>query len=317
MAMTDVDATMTGIGTNPGLLLRAVDYVADGAEVVYSSNYLGGKAVRAKYHNQKIAETGWLPAGTLNNIVLPTMYIEGRSSVTGSGTDAVSYVDGIQLAIYRRLPGEVGDLSASRSYYKYIDTISNQIGVYPYDVNNNKPATQPYWFDIRYEFKIIIFSDITTSGAWLDVEGIYFRYQQDAAIQAPRQNRISTDDIDSVPIMEGIMWGATSDGSGRIDVQLGSEYFDGTGGLVVAGSTFTWGSTYGYNGVRGVYNSIDGMCTTMYGTPDTTDRPLILNIPYGILDGGLWPDVLVFGLNANSVYTFYTIITGWTTTNIV
>ncbi len=70
MAITDKDTSMTGISSNPSLIIKAVDYIAPGAEVVYDSDYLDGKAVRGTQAGQKIFETEWLKAGVLTGNVL-------------------------------------------------------------------------------------------------------------------------------------------------------------------------------------------------------------------------------------------------------
>lgn len=317
MAVADEIVSMNGLGTNPGLFLPAADYVADGAEIVYGTSYVNGKAVRGKAIGQKIMETPWMSVGTMGNIVFPTVYIEGSSTVTGASTSAISYVDGVRLDILKRLPDTKTVPQPVSIYNKYIASISNKIGAYPHDKIHTKPATQPYWFDIRYEYKIIMYIDVLTTNAWLDIEGIYLRYHTDTAMMAPRQYLISGDDIDSVPMVEGIKWGTTTNSSGAFDCQLGSEYIDGTGGLTVSGSINNVGSGYAGGGQRAVWNSIDSINTTVYSGV-TSDRPLIVNLPYSpLIDGGLHVDVMGWGFSASTTYYFYTTIVGWTTTEVV
>jgi hypothetical protein len=317
MVLAETSSVMSGIGTNPGLFFSAADNVATGAEIVYGSSYLGGKAVRGKYNGQKIMETDWQAAGILNNIVLPTVYIEGDAAVTGASSSAIAYVDGVRIDIFKRLPGGKSNTIPTSIYNKYIPTISNQIGSYPHDKAHTKPCTQPYWFDIRYEYKLIMYIDVVNSAANLDIEGIYLRYHTDTSIMAPRQYRIAADDIDSVPMVEGILWGCTTDSAGKFDVQLGSEYINGSGGLTVSGQLYTKGSAYTGGGQRAVWNSIDSINTTIYNAVDS-DRPLIVNIPYPpLIDGGLHVDVMGFGFSASTAYQFYTTVVGWTTTEKV
>ena len=79
MVATDINPQMQAIGSNPGILVRAPDYIGDKATLAYSSNYLDGKAVKGEYSGQVLMETTWFKNGVLNNIVLPTLLIEAST----------------------------------------------------------------------------------------------------------------------------------------------------------------------------------------------------------------------------------------------
>jgi hypothetical protein len=329
MAVADTDSSMNGIGTNPGLIIRAPDYVAEGAEIVYGSSYLDGRAVRGKYTGQVLMETEWFDAGTFNNIVYPTVYVEGLSSITGASSSAISYVDRIDIKVYKRFPGTNASAVPTTIYCPYINKISNQIGSYPNAmVSNLKASTTSYWFDIRYEYKLVVSVGVLTSGAYLDIEGLYIQYQSPTTVQSARQYRYTDDQVISIPVMEGIWWGATTDASGAIIAYLGSEYIDGTGGCSnVVGSVVTSGSAYVGGGQKGIYNYIDSCHTTVaastnnnYYYNDTgglVPGPITTAPGGSIIDGGLWVKVWVAGLHANSVYKFYTTIIGYRTASVI
>jgi hypothetical protein len=314
MTLTDVVKSMDGMGSNPGLLIRAPDYVAPGAEIVYSNSYFEGKAVRGVQRGQKIMESPWFAAGTFNNIVIPMVYIEGASSVTGTGTDASSGNDKVRITIYKRLPGSQ-TITTTTIHVQYVSTISNKVGMAPHFEHFYRPSWMPTWFDIRYEYKFVMDVYRITAGAALDVEGIYLQYYVANSVMAGRQVTFgaAADAMGmAVPVMGGTYWTATTDGSGNLSIAIPSEYFPYSSGYTQAESaTGSAPSTTGLP-LKNLLNSVDGMNTTFAGGTDIDAEYLLWN--YEVVDGLNGGYTLYIGLhsdNASAQYWCYTTVYGY------
>ena len=312
MATTDIIKTMDGMGSNPGLLIRAPDYVADGAQIVYNSNYFEGKAVRGTKKGQKLMESPWFAAGTFNNIVIPMVYIEGATSVTGAGTDASTANDKVKIIIYKRLPGSA-TVTTTEIYVQYIDSISNRIGMAPHFEHFYRPSWMPTWFDIRYEYKFTVEVFNITDGAALDVEGIYLQYYITNSVMAGRQVKFgSTLYGMAVPVMGGCYWTATTDGSGNLSIAIPSEYFPYSSGYTQAeNATGSAPSTTGLP-LKNVLNSVDAVNTSYAGGTDIDAEYLLWN--YEVVDSYNGGYTLYIGMhsdNASAQYWFQTMVYGY------
>lgn len=277
MAEVGVSSEVSGVGSNPGLYIKAPDYVSEGASVVTGSSYLDGQAVRGTYVGQEIMSTPWFSAGTFNNIVTPLIYIEGDSDVTGASADAVMYYDKIKIDIMKRYPGS-STYKTTAVYVNYVSNISNKIGIAPHQDELNRPAWLPLWFDPRYEYKFVLSIATLTIGAYLDVEAMYLQYIPTNSVISGRQIQYGNDTdlqlAQGVPITFGIYWGGTSDTSGNLELNLPSEYFPFTvdssyssGGVFTKTANPSVGTfvTMGDNAQKAVINSVESVqCTLTY-----------------------------------------------------
>ena len=318
MTTSDVIKAMDGMGSNPGLLIRAPDYASPGAEIVYSDSYFEGKAVRGVQRGQKIMESPWFAAGTFNNIVIPMVYIEGATSVTGTGTDASTANDKVRITIYKRLPGSQ-DITTTYIHVQYIDGISNRIGMAPHAENIYRPSWQPTWFDIRYEYKFVMDVYRITAGAALDVEGIYLQYYVNNSVMTGRQVRYGSSLYGmAVPVMGGVYWTATTDGSGNLSIAIPSEYFPYSSGYTQSESATGSAPSTTDLPLKNILNSVDGMNTTFAGGTDIDAEYLLWN--YEVVDGYNGGYTLYIGLhtdNAAAQYWCYTTVFGYVTPMVV
>jgi len=313
MATTDVIKAMDGIGANPGLLIRAPDYVCQGAEIVHGTSYFEGKAVRGYYKGQKLFETPWFAAGTLNNVVIPMVYIEGALSVTGAAVDADSNNDKLKITIYKRLPGNT-EFTTTPIYVRYQSDISNKIGQAPHAESIYRPAWQPTWFDIRYEYKFLVEVWEITNTAYLDVEGIYFQYYVSHTVTSGRQLKYGSDPTllyQGIPVILGAYWTATTDGAGNLSIAIPSEYFPYSAGWTKAeNATGSAPSTTG-QAVRGIINSVESVHTTHVSGTDIDAEWMMAN--YEVVDstnGGYTIYFLLHSDNASVQCVFYSQIYG-------
>lgn len=324
MAIADVSTKMQGLGTNPSLTLTAADFGSKSTELISGTEYLGGKAVRGTYPGQVLMETGWFKSGTLNNIIMPTAYIHSGNE----STPCVSYHDHIIVTVYKRPARETlneTNISGFTSYASgdtvsvgiqieepdlpvetqeftihYIDGISNTIGAIPNAQQVNRPATNFLWFDVRYEYKFSIRVGRLTPDAYIDLSGIYLQYHNSTAIMGARQFQWTGLSTEAVPLIDGMGWGVTANASGNFTAVLGSEVFDGVGGI---------GGTSGIQ--SGLFNSIEAVVTTLASASVYDNNYELKSYPQvSTTNGGF--EVVVVGTNfgANSVLTFYTIIFG-------
>jgi hypothetical protein len=295
MTYSNAVADMQGIGTNPGLLLRAADYCNSNASLVYGASYLDGKAVRATEHGQVIMETGWLPRGLLNNLVSPTVYMESNGT---------SRAEVVMLTIFKRLPGTIGVQEAKQVFIKYRTNVSNTVGAVPYNSWVNRPATAPLWFDIRYEYKFKLEVSKLSNGKYIDVEGIYLQYNNSNMVQAAEQVTFGSAITQAVPVMDGIYWSATSDGAGVIDWILTPRFIDGAGN-----------TTGDY---KGLFNSVDGAITGFaYGTTFDSSTQIQTDVAASSFGGGYDITVYVYAYTANTIAYFYTMVYGWQNAQVV
>lgn len=289
MALDGETTTMQAVGANPGLLYRAPDYCNSGAEIVQGSNYLEGKAVRGTYPGQILMETPWLERGILNNIVQPTLYIEGNG--------AAGNKDYMKVIVHKRDPDSPDtEYEAKEIHIKYRPSISNTVGAMPLLNEYQRPASQFYWFDIRYEYKFIVQLGQVADGGSLDLEGLYLQYFPSTVTVGPRQERFGDSIVQAVPMVEGIDWSATSDGSGTIDTTLSIQKYDDSGADT--------GLQHGY------FNNIEAVVTGFAFGSTLDTSTMIQTDAVASTDGGYAINPYIQGLAPNTVYYFYTIIIG-------
>jgi len=292
MATADINPAVDGIGSNPGILIRAPQYVANGAELVYSSTYLDGVAVKGVDSGQKLMETPWFANGILNNVVLPTLYIEASAPTTQD------LIDNLLITIYKR-DSSGTEYPTQQLTVPFQDGISDGVGQMPISMEFNRQATQFPWFDIRYEYKFSVSVGRISSGQYLYLEGMYLQYVPNTGVMLFQQEAYGTDSVQAIPIIEGQNWTATSDGSGNITGTFNSDLFDGAG------------STTG--GQRSLMNAIDAVVTT-FGYQTTADTSTVITNGYTVgSDGGYNVTVDIRGLTPTTLYEFHTIILGYIT----
>jgi hypothetical protein len=286
MATSDIIKSMDGMGSNPGLLIRAPDYVSPGAEIIYSTSYFEGKAVRGTYKGQKLFETPWYAAGTFNNIVIPMVYIEGDTATTLTGTSASTQTDKVKITIYKRLPG-TQNITATPIYVSYHSNVSNKIGQAPHCEHWFRPAWNPTWFDIRYEYKFLVEVWSITAGAALDVEGIYLQYYTVNGVTTGRQLKFGsygeTTLAQGIPVICGAYWTATTDGAGNLSIAIPSEYFPYSAGWTLSENATGSAPSSTGNGIRGVFNAVDSVQTTHVSGTDIDAEWMMAN--YEVVDG--------------------------------
>jgi hypothetical protein len=255
MAVSDTATKMDGITSNPGLFVSGPSYVSDGAKIVQGTNYWDGQAVRGTYAGQDLIATGWFAAGTFNNIVTPLVYIEGDNSVTGAAASANMYLDKLKITIYKRMPGTTSSTS-TEVFVNYVKNISNKNGIAPHHEELNRPTWLPLWFDPRYEYKFVISVNVITTGAYLDVEGMYLQYVDVNGYMAGRQvqygNQINMNLAQGIPIIDAFTWGGTSTSNGSLYLHIPSEYFP-----------------FNYNASSSSLGAFTSKWDSTLGTPDT------------------------------------------------
>ena len=305
--------SMQGNPTNPGILFRAVDYNTNNADIVTGTSYFEGKAVRGKFVGQVLMETNWMPAGTVNNVVYPTLTFEGNSSVTGGGASAINYYDSLKITIYKRMavPGGYTPSQTTDIYTRYIVNISNGVGTFATEEWVNRPTTQPCWFDIRYEYKFVVTVHRLTTNAYLDLETLYLQFHTSTSIMAGRQvtYNISAPSADPIPVIDGIAWSIGTDGSGNFSAILSSEYFNGTGASSGLVNT---------DACKCIYNNVQAAITTRaYGSSTDYDNSVLTDISLTGNTGGY--EIAVTGYNFGVTRTeyFYTFVYGYTTPLVV
>lgn len=292
MVATDINPQMQAIGSNPGILVRAPDYIGDKATLTYSSSYLDGKAVKGEYSGQVLMETTWFKNGVLNNIVLPTLLIEASTPASQN------LIDNLIITVYKRtITGT--QLETKELTIPYQTGISDGVGQMPVSMWVNRQATEFPWFDIRYEYKFIVSVGKLTSGQYLYLEGMYLQFVPNTSVMLFQQEAYGSNSVQAVPIIEGFSFTAQMDGSGNYSGQFYSDYFDGAG------------STTG--GQRSLMNSVDAVLIGFdYGT--TADTSCVLtagsDVDYG---GGYTVKFTVTGLTAGATYAFQCIVIGYIT----
>lgn len=297
MATQDTSNNMLGTGSNPGLLLRAVDYKCDGTDVVYSSAYLDGKAIKGTYEGQKLMETHWFTNGVLNNIVLPTLYIEAKTAATQN------LVDSLKITVFKR-DMDGNDIGSTDLYVIYQTKVSNNIGQMPVNMWVNRQATEFPWFDIRYQYKMVISVNNLTAGQELYLEGMYLQYVQNTSVMIPQQELYGSNNIQSIPIIEGLSWNVDTTG-GSFTAQFPSDYF-GTAGVQ-----------------RSLLNSIDAAVTSLAGVYDdntdsftwcpTADQTFMIQTSFRIDSGGGYTIYVKGDGFPGGTFYFNTIVIGYIT----
>lgn len=293
MATTDINPKMQGIGSNPGILVRAPDFIGDNASLAYSSAYLDGKAVKGEYSGQILMETEWFPNGVLNNIVLPTLLIEASTPASQN------LIDNLVVTVHKR-DSSGAQYETKELTVPYQTGISNSVGQMPVEMEFNRQATEFTWFDIRYEYKFVVSVGKLTTGQYLYLEGMYLQYVPNTALMLFQQEAYGSNSVQAVPIIEGFKVSATMDGSGNFSGQLLSDYFTGSAG----------GTT---GGQRSLINATDAVLIGFdYGA--TADTSCVLTAGTAVDSGG--GETVTFtatGLTAGATYVFNIIIIGYIT----
>lgn len=317
MVQVDKDSYMTGIGTNPSLLIRAPDYVAEGAQVVYDSDYFDQKAVRVTKQGQKIFETGWLKAGTLANNTTPVLYWADGNS----GTPLNDRFDSIRIIVYKRFPGET-DWTTKDMWFSFANGLSNASGDIAFDKKNLLGAAQYYFFNKNYEYKFVAYVGQITAGAWIDVEALKIQYMQHIGVTGAAQFVLSDqtknpNTPELVPVIDAYEWTIIPTSGGVIDCILPIYVKDGIGGATSREGVLTSGTGFApfYSaspGVIGQFSSLDYCETSCMGfsgsTPPT--QPMA-SIPYFVDALDAWTVwVAGKGLPASTQVWFTTVLYG-------
>lgn len=275
MAITDISTAMQGLGTNPGMIIRAADFVAQGSEIVYDSEYFEGKAVRGIYTGQKIFETGWIPKGIITGNFATLLFMsEGSDGVTLS-----SGHDGVKIFIYRRedKTDAPEDYRITPISYDFSRNLSNASGSTPYDSVHNIDGNRYIYFNKEYEYKFVAYVDSITAGGYLDVEAIKLQNITSGSWQNAYQGvaLVVTDEgPESIDVIDTMCWTITSDAgtgsanTGRIDITLPITLRSISGNNISYGTVIRSGSGFAglYNrvGFESKFADIEGCVTEVY-----------------------------------------------------
>ena len=318
MAITDINPSMDGIGSNPGLMIRAPQHVVGGTEIVYDSRYLDGAAVRGNKTGQTLMESPWLAEGVLNNIVAPIIYI-----YDGNGSSPLTEeVDAIGITIFKRDPKTKLVVSTSNLKVLYNSTISPTVGSMPFNSLYNRAATGYYFFDRAYEYKFVVSVKYLTSGAYMDVDALYIQYTQRNGIVSSRQVAYGSGNnwpTEQIPVIEGLAFTVTSsagvDGECKFDVTLPVELWNG-GSATGYGGTTTTGSAfamYYQAGVRTPFYRVDSITPSyLAGAFSNDGRQMVFGDTSGVdAYGGLNIRIKGYGLYSATQYWVWVNIFGY------
>jgi hypothetical protein len=318
MAITDIDTAMQGIGTNPAMIIRAPDFVANGTEIVYNTEYFEGKAVRGTYGGQKLFETGWIPKGVFTGNYTPLLFFSD-----GGGTALVDAFDRVKVLVYRRI-----DKTTAPELYRitnlsfmFVDGFSNASGTNPYDNKTNIVGNRYYYFNKEYEYKFVAYVDVLTVGGVIDVEAIKFQQITSGSWQNAYQGgaAVVTDEgPESVDVLDTWVWTATADGgtgsanTGRVRAVLPVTVFDMDGTSSSYGRSITYGTGFtGYYsdyGFRSNFADIEGAVTEMFGGTQTSNMTWLTS-KYNLTDLGVYT-VEFYGtgfVNSGQIYMSTTV----------
>lgn len=297
MAITDIDTAMQGIGTNPSMIIRAPDFVANSSEIVYNSEYFEGKAVRGLYNGQKIFETGWIPKGVLTGNVVPLLFMSD-----GGGTALVSQYEKIRIMVYRRRDktDDPEDYRITPMIFMYLEDLSNASGSSPTDHVTNIYGNRYFYFNKEYEYKFVAFVDILTPGGYLDVEALKFQTVISGSWQNAFQGgaTVTLDEgPESIDVIDTWVWTATADGgtgstnTGRVQAVLPITVDTGHGTTIPYGRSITYGTGftgfYSDVGFRSKFADIEGAVTEMWGGSPTNNM-MWLTSKYELITDHAW-----------------------------
>ena len=282
MAIADIDAAMTGIGTNPAMIIRAPDFVSQGVSVVSDPDYFEGKAVRGLFPGQQLFETGWLKKGVLTGNMVPLCFISDGNS----GTPLVNAYDRIKIVVYRRV-----DKDTDPSQYRITPMVflftqdhSNASGSSATDVVTNISGNRYFYFNKSYEYKLVAYVDRITTGGYMDVEAMKFQTIVSSSWHSGYQGAatVTTDEgPESIDVIDTWVWTATADSgtgstnTGRLQCRLPISEFQYDGSTASYGRSITYGTGFtGYYsdyGFRSKFADIEGAVTEMWGGTTTSN----------------------------------------------
>lgn len=282
MAITDIEVGMTGIGTNPAMIIRAPDFISQGVQAVTSSDYFEGRAVRGLFNGQKLFETGWLKKGVLTGNLLPLSFISDGNS----GTPLVNAYDRLKIIVYRRVDDSTNpsDYRITPMSFLYTEDNSNASGTSPVDTITNIAGNRYYYFNKSYEYKFVAYVDRITAGGYMDVEAIKFQTVISSSTNNAYQGAatVTADEgPESVWVMDTWVWTATSDAgtgsanTGRVQATLPISEFQYDGTVASYGRAITYGTGFtGYYsdyGFRSKFADIEGANTEVWGGTITSN----------------------------------------------
>lgn len=294
MAITDIETAMQGLGTNPGMIIRAADFVSEGSEIVYNSEYFEGKAVRGLYIGQKLFETGWIGKGVLTGNIVPQLFMSD-----GGGVALHAAYECIKIMVYRRK-----DKSDAPETYRitpmpflFLDDLSNASGSNPHDGVTNIVGNRYFYFNKEYEYKFVAYVDVITAGGYLDVEALKFQTIVSGSWQNAFQGAASVtldEGPECIDVIDTWVWTATADAgtgstnTGRVQAVLPITVYDGEGSASSYGRSITYGTGFtGYYsdaGFRSKFADIEGAVTEMWGG-STTSNMQWLTSKYELANG--------------------------------
>lgn len=294
MAITDINKNVQGVGNNPGLVFRASNYVGADGVLVQDSRYLDNTAIRGTVAGQQLLDTGWLSTGTLAGIVFPTLFI---------WSDGTTNLDAVTLTIHRRKPGEAS-YQSTQLQVRYKDKITNVMGGFLNAQLRNRPSIQSTYFDMRYEYKLIISVQKITA-TYIDVEGLYMQFHQANQVIGPEQVSKTTDGttVENIPVIDGTFWSATTDGVGNAQWYLYPTAFSADGATT--------------GNVSGLFSSIEAANTSLAGGSSYADGVKGPSIITSVSPATTTILVTVSGYFANTNIYLYTMVYGYQSALVV
>ena len=311
MAISQTSSDMTGMPSNSGLLIRACDYATGEGELTWNATY-NYQGVYAERIGTVMMSTPWYEAGTFNNLVIPTAYMS--CDTTESAVAA-----GVCLTIYKRLPGQLGDMGEVKKIHIPYKQISETTGSMPRMQWQNSNSIQYLWFDVKYEYKFEVTLEKLSGGTYLILNAIYLQYSNNNGVHFATQvqGANGTDGLitQAVPTIEGRWWTTTISGYGAKNVSLTQAEIDGGGNTT--GTILGQYATIDYAATSWMYSSNFVRSLTYGGSGSFTwGQPTIITGVGGTSDTGYYPIVTLAGFE-NGTNNFLTTILGMTNAMVI
>ena len=149
------DGKMLGLPNNPGFIIDSTElWGPDGYTVTDEgtlNRFYGGSAVRADGPNKKIAETSWIPAGTLRDNMIISAILKS-DSLNGSDKPA-SLEAQVRGYIIRRDPKTKNEVMRNPITFIY-SGVSEDVGVCARAGWGSCHSIDFFNFNDKYEYKI-------------------------------------------------------------------------------------------------------------------------------------------------------------------
>lgn len=223
------DGKLLGLPNNPGYIIDSTELKGpDGYTVVEEGTlitYYGGSAVRADGPNKKIAETGWVPVGTLRDNMIISAVI--KADALPGGVKPLENSASLRGYIIRRDPKTKVETMRSTIAFSY-DYASYDVGTCAKATWGASHAIDFFNFNDKYEYKIELWTDEKLDpNQSLILDYIYFTYISRSQWMGGQQPTIYGVDprTEPVNIIECVMCSCSTDGSGNGIININMRRF--------------------------------------------------------------------------------------------